>query len=390
MVSSASSGVYDDYGHMDISTDDEAAVEIVSSDDEDLDDFQPFALLDPVLDGEPIEDDVLAVGPQLNQFVIIGHPDGAHIVDYIPLDVVPLAAVPEIIVVSDDEDDVPVIHVDHLDDEIGDGEALDIVILEVSSPVISVVDISSSDTSDDASSSAIRHDGLRADATDSSFDTISIATQPLAHTPAPVSAPIATPTVVPSDTPTPHSTYVTPTVGHPLSSHVAYPHRVDTPIFFSHGIPAPRPGEGTSRQPTYPDTRLPVDHMSTLYPSPRMSESDPYHPCHGPVFTPDDVTLSLQLQIRVLSRQVWELQQFRDSMPPPPPAYPPPSIPPPPSSPPPPSPPHSRPLASLEARVLTLEQRANLSDTRMSHVLDEMDHLHSLVVPTPPPSPPAP
>ncbi|MFS7913243.1 hypothetical protein Hanom_Chr02g00139531 [Helianthus anomalus] len=95
MASSASSGVYDDHAHMDISSNDEPFVEIVSSDDEDLDDFQPFALPGFVQDGEPLVDGVLAVGPQLNQFIIIGHPDGAHIVDYIPPDVVSLAAVPE-------------------------------------------------------------------------------------------------------------------------------------------------------------------------------------------------------------------------------------------------------------------------------------------------------
>ncbi|MFS7936195.1 hypothetical protein Hanom_Chr05g00412641 [Helianthus anomalus] len=63
MASSASSGVYDDHAYMDISSDDEPFVEIVSSDDEDLDDFQPFALPDPVHDGEHLVDDILTVGP---------------------------------------------------------------------------------------------------------------------------------------------------------------------------------------------------------------------------------------------------------------------------------------------------------------------------------------
>ncbi|MFS7976543.1 hypothetical protein Hanom_Chr10g00893691 [Helianthus anomalus] len=86
-----------------------------------------------------------------------------------------------------------------------------------------------------------------------------------------------------------------------------------------------------------------------------MFESDPYHPCHHPTFTPDDFTLLLQLQFQVLSCRVWELERFRDSMPPPP-AYPlPPPSSSPPSSPPPPSPPHSRPFVGLEARVLTLK-----------------------------------
>ncbi|MFS8003290.1 hypothetical protein Hanom_Chr13g01212281 [Helianthus anomalus] len=59
-----------------------------------------------------------------------------------------------------------------------------------------------------------------------------------------------------------------------------------------------------------------------------MSEFDPYHPCHHPFFTSDDVTLSFQLQLQVLSRRVNELERFRDSIPQLPPAYPPPSIPP--------------------------------------------------------------
>ncbi|MFS7953910.1 hypothetical protein Hanom_Chr07g00624131 [Helianthus anomalus] len=115
MASSVSSGVYDDHAHRDISFDDEPF---------------PFALPNPVHDGEPLVDEILAVGPQLNQFIIIDHPDGAHIVDYIPLDVVPLAGVPGDVVIFDDEDDVPVIHVGHPDDAIGGGENLDIAILE--------------------------------------------------------------------------------------------------------------------------------------------------------------------------------------------------------------------------------------------------------------------
>ncbi|MFS7965423.1 hypothetical protein Hanom_Chr09g00762091 [Helianthus anomalus] len=194
----------------------------------------------------PVEDDVLAVGPQLNQFVIIGHPDGAHIVDYIPLDVVPLAAVPGDIVVSDDEDDVPVIHAGHPDDEIDDGEVLDIAILEVFSPVVSVINISSSDVSDDASSTNIYQGGLHADAADSSFDTIPIATQSPDHALASISAPVDTPTVAPLNAQTPHTTLVTLIPGCPLTPPTTNPHYVDLPTIFSHEIPAPRPGEGTS------------------------------------------------------------------------------------------------------------------------------------------------
>ncbi|KAJ0951988.1 hypothetical protein HanPSC8_Chr02g0066911 [Helianthus annuus] len=253
MASSASSGVYDDHAHMDISSDDEPFVEIVSSDD-DLDDFQSFALTEPVHDGEPLVDDVLAVGPQLNQFIIIGHPNGAHTIDYIPLDVVPLAAVPGDIVVSDDEDDVPVIHVGHPDDDIGDRKVLDIANLEVSSPVVSVIDISSSDVSGNASSTEIRRAGLRVDATDSSFDTIPIATPSLEDTLTPVSAPVDSLPVAPLDIQTPHATPVTPVPGCSLPPPTTDPHQVDLPTIFSHEIPPPRPREGTSRQPPCFDT----------------------------------------------------------------------------------------------------------------------------------------
>ncbi|MFS8006477.1 hypothetical protein Hanom_Chr14g01249591 [Helianthus anomalus] len=233
MASSASSGVYEDYCYMDLSSDDEPFVEVVSSDDEDLDDFQPFALPDPVHDGEPVEDDILAVGPQLNQFVIIGHPDEAHIVDYIPLNVVPLAEVPGDIVVSDEEDDVPVIHVGHPDDEIDDGEVLDIAILEV----------------DDASSTDILRAGLHADETDSSFDTIPIATQSPDHALVSISAPVDSPPVAPLDAHTPHTTLVTPIPGCPLTLPTADPHHVDLPTIFSHEILAPRPGRAHPDSP---------------------------------------------------------------------------------------------------------------------------------------------
>ncbi|MFS8019117.1 hypothetical protein Hanom_Chr15g01400071 [Helianthus anomalus] len=79
-------------------------------------------------------------------------------------------------------------------------QELSLSTLETSSPIVSVIDIFSSDVSDDAYSTAIRRAGLRADATDSCFDTIPIATQTPDHTRTPISAPVATSTVVPSDT----------------------------------------------------------------------------------------------------------------------------------------------------------------------------------------------
>ncbi|MFS7936568.1 hypothetical protein Hanom_Chr05g00417091 [Helianthus anomalus] len=70
------------------------------SDDDDLDDFQPFSFPD-FGDDIPFVDDL------------------------------------------DDEVNVPVIEVEHYDDDLGDGEVFDIVILDVASPVVFVIDISS-------------------------------------------------------------------------------------------------------------------------------------------------------------------------------------------------------------------------------------------------------
>ncbi|MFS7946752.1 hypothetical protein Hanom_Chr06g00540001 [Helianthus anomalus] len=73
----------------------------------------------------------------------------------------PLAANP-FVDLDDDDVFVHVIHAEHLEDELGDGEVIDdIAILVLPSPVISVVDISSSPSAseseqllDDASSAA--------------------------------------------------------------------------------------------------------------------------------------------------------------------------------------------------------------------------------------------
>ncbi|MFS7965422.1 hypothetical protein Hanom_Chr09g00762081 [Helianthus anomalus] len=113
--------------------------------------------------------------------------------------------------------------------------------------------------------------------------------------------------------------------------------------------------------------------MSALYPSP--PESGPchqsprlflpytiplshlYHPSHHSDYTRDDLLLSLQVQVEILCRIVYELESETDARRPPPPAYPPPATPPPPSSPPPVSPPphvHA-PVDGHAARFLTLE-----------------------------------
>ncbi|MFS8007037.1 hypothetical protein Hanom_Chr14g01256251 [Helianthus anomalus] len=128
-----------------------------------------------------------------------------------------------------------------------------------------------------------------------------------------------------------------------------------------------------------------------------MPLSDPYHPSHHSGYTRDDLLLSFQLQVEILRRRVYELENEVDASRPSPPEFPPPVTPPPPSSPPPasPLPPASPPLPvpalahGYTARVLTLEQQMSFRVRQVHELEDEVAHLRSLVFPTPPPSPPA-
>ncbi|MFS8032814.1 hypothetical protein Hanom_Chr17g01562081 [Helianthus anomalus] len=122
MSSSESSGLSDKHDPMAIVSDDE-----------------PFALPD-FGDDAPFIDDVLALPLPLHDQLIIGHPDDEHLVEPIPIHVIPLAAIPaedwSIIVDLDDDVDVPVIKEEHPDHDLGDGEVFDIAILDVASPVV--------------------------------------------------------------------------------------------------------------------------------------------------------------------------------------------------------------------------------------------------------------
>ncbi|MFS7945061.1 hypothetical protein Hanom_Chr06g00519531 [Helianthus anomalus] len=141
MSSSKSSGLSDEHDPMVIVSNDEVSPvpEVFTSDtdsdpdpelmcdDEDLDDFQPFALPD-FGDDIPFED--------------------GHVVEPIPIHAIPLAAIPAedwpfITDLDDDDDVIPVLQVDHPDEDLDDGEVFDVTILEVASPVVSVIDISS-------------------------------------------------------------------------------------------------------------------------------------------------------------------------------------------------------------------------------------------------------
>ncbi|KAJ0953757.1 hypothetical protein HanRHA438_Chr00c48g0858401 [Helianthus annuus] len=157
MSSSEGSNIYDDVDPMTPSSDDDyiPEVQVITSDsetgsDSDMDDFQPFAFL-----GDIVDDDVLDVPPLLNDIVIIGHPEGEHVVEIIPLDVLPLAMVPFVDLDEDDNDIVPVIPLEHIDDDLGDGDVYDLLILDVAAPVVPIIVLSSdSDTDSDAPTGA--------------------------------------------------------------------------------------------------------------------------------------------------------------------------------------------------------------------------------------------
>ncbi|KAJ0588585.1 hypothetical protein HanIR_Chr04g0176301 [Helianthus annuus] len=312
------------------------------SDDDDPNDFQPFALPN-FGDDIPFIDDVLALPLPIQDQLIIGHPDGEHIVEPIPIPAIPLAAIPDedwpFVVDLDDDIDVPVIEEDHIDDDLGDGEVFDIVILDVASPVVPVIGISSdsdpdsvSDSFESVTSSALLAAGVRAYPTDDDDDdAMSVAPSSHVHIPtppytpdhilAPVSAPVDSLPVAPSSTQIPPTTLVTPVSGCSLPPPTLDTHRIDLPTIFPSEIPAPHPWEGTSRQPPCFDPLTPIDFMSTphfspfetdpylqsprLFPPYSMSLSDPYHPSHHTGYTRDDLLLSLQLQFEILCRRVY-------------------------------------------------------------------------------------
>ncbi|MFS7997663.1 hypothetical protein Hanom_Chr12g01144461 [Helianthus anomalus] len=139
MSSSESSGLSEEHDPTAIVSDDEiaSAPEIfksdsetdpeMMSDDEDLDDFQPFALPD-FGDDVPFVNDLLAFPLPIHDQLIIGHPDGEHIAEPIPIHAIPLTAIPAedwpFVVDLDDDVEVPVFEVDHPDNDLGDGESV--------------------------------------------------------------------------------------------------------------------------------------------------------------------------------------------------------------------------------------------------------------------------
>ncbi|KAF5759358.1 hypothetical protein HanXRQr2_Chr16g0740291 [Helianthus annuus] len=263
-------------------SDTESDPEMISYDD---DDFKPFALPDfgddvPFADGIPA-DDIFALPILIHDHLIIGHPDGEHLVAPIPIDVVPLAAVPPEDWPFDDllDDDFDIFAGDHPACEQGDGEVDDVIVLDVPSLMVSVIYISSdssihsvADSFESVTSSALQAARLRLYATYDD-DAMSVAPSSPVRAPTPPPVPdyvpdhVPDPDLVPFDIP-----LIAPLVPEPISApldlppialdipqppltidvpppFVSYEHLTDLPIVFRHEIPAPRPGGGTSGQP---------------------------------------------------------------------------------------------------------------------------------------------
>ncbi|MFS7912499.1 hypothetical protein Hanom_Chr02g00130651 [Helianthus anomalus] len=110
-----------------------------------------FALPDPADDNVPLVDNFLAFPARLHDQLIIGQPEGEHIIEIIPFQAFPLVVIPHEdwpFIVDLYDGGVPVFEVDHPDEDLGDGEVFDVAILEVASSAVSVVDISSDSDSD--------------------------------------------------------------------------------------------------------------------------------------------------------------------------------------------------------------------------------------------------
>ncbi|MFS7967695.1 hypothetical protein Hanom_Chr09g00788761 [Helianthus anomalus] len=322
MSSSESSGLSEEHDPVAIVSDDEVAPEpeIFTSDSEsdpkilsDDDDFQPFALPDF---GEdiPIIDDVLAFPLPIHDQLIIGHPDGGHL--------------------------------DHPEGDQGDGEVEDVVILDIPSPVISVIDISSdsdlhsvADSFECVTSSALHVAGVRAYPTDLDDDDAMSATpsSPVrATTPPPVHDHIPDLVSAPLDLPPLHHPshnlhllFLFPLFQGVLS-HPLLPTRTVLifPLSFSMRYQFPALGG------YFWSTTESVQSVTQMVSPYSMPIFDPYHPYHHVGYTRDDLLFSLQLQFEILSRRVLDLEFGESARQPPLPSYPPHVLPPPPSIPP--------------------------------------------------------
>ncbi|KAF5789868.1 hypothetical protein HanXRQr2_Chr09g0376291 [Helianthus annuus] len=315
MSSSESSGLSEEHDPMAIVSDDEIAPvpEIFTSDsksdpemmpdDEDLDEFQPFALPDFGDDDIPLEDDVLALPLPIHNQLIIAHPDGEHVVEPILIHAIPLAAIPvedwPFIVDLDDDVEVLVFQVDHPIEDLGDGEVFEIAILDVTSPVVSVINISSdSDPDSDANSwesvtsSSLKAAGLEAYPTD---DDDAMSAAPAKPTL------VSTPTDTPPRTPT-HVTSGTLSQPPTLVGRSSWIRHIRFASAFPH-TPPTHEGEPSGHPHVSPPEMSPHFQLSQSFPpSPPhvMPSSEPYHPSHHSGYTRDHLLLSLQLQVEIL------------------------------------------------------------------------------------------
>ncbi|KAJ0587792.1 hypothetical protein HanOQP8_Chr04g0140221 [Helianthus annuus] len=158
-------------------SDDEFSLEIMPETDSELEEDLDFMYDDAMsrlsngeeviaLGGDALMDDVLELGGVLGpDVVIIGHP-GGDLVLHLILEIPPLTMLAPYVDVPAGGDEIPVFHVDYVNDDLGEGEDFDIAILEVSSPVVSVMEITSSGSIESVSSSALRAVGLSAYPTD--------------------------------------------------------------------------------------------------------------------------------------------------------------------------------------------------------------------------------
>ncbi|XP_021996088.1 BCL-6 corepressor-like protein 1 [Helianthus annuus] len=352
----------------------------------DEDDFQLFALPDfgddlPLADGFPDEDPFVIPVP-VHDHLIIGHPDGEHIVAPI-LDPVPLVVIPPEDWPFDDlfDDDVDLFVDGPPFDAQGDGE-IDEDVVAVPPPEIPVTEISSdyslhsvSNSFESVTSSALRAAGLQLFATDSDDDTAMSAAPSPPHDPKHVPEPDPIHFGQPDVAPTLHL------IPDPVPAHVDLP--VVEPF-----IPPPAPADVAPLPPVESDvhhTDFPITFLQDI-PAPRPGE-DPYHPSHFVGYTQDELLLSLQLQFEVLSLRVLELELT--PRPPPCPCQstfvPPHSSPSPFAHPPAPL----TPFPGFDARFLTVEQQISYLLRRVYELEEELAHVRSLLFSPPPPPPPS-
>ncbi|KAJ0752565.1 hypothetical protein HanPI659440_Chr09g0325851 [Helianthus annuus] len=274
MSSSESSGLSEEHDPMAIVSDDEIAPvpEIFTSDsksdpemmpdDEDLDEFQPFALPDFGDDDIPLEDDVLALPLPIHDQLIIAHPDGEHVVEPILIHAIPLCC--------HLAEDWPFI-VD-LDNDV------EVLVFQVDLPLRILA--------------MVRAAGLEAYPADDD-DAMSAAP--------------AKPTLVstPTDTPPRSPTHVTsgglsqPPTSVGRSSWIRHIHFASA---FPH-TPPTHEGEPSGHPHVSPPEMSPrFQPPRSFPPSPPhvMPSSDPYHPSHHSGYTRDALLLSLQLQVEIL------------------------------------------------------------------------------------------